>query len=57
MPRLLRELDRLQQELQVPEDYTWTDSDLMAQVKYGYLQLRKVAELSCQHGLPIIFWA
>ena len=56
-PRLLQELDRLQKELQWPENYIWTDGDPMAQVKYGYLQLRKAAELSCQHDLPIIFWA
>ena len=30
--------------------------DPLVAVKAAYLQLRRAAELSCRHGLPIIFW-
>jgi len=56
-PRLLNELDRIQVELKAPENYVWAQGDPLAEVKYGYMQLRRAAELSCHHGLPIIFWA
>ena len=54
--RLLHELEPLNRDLKSPNDYIWANDDPMAPVKYGYSQLRTVAELSCQHGLPIIFW-
>ena len=55
-PRLLHELDLVQAELQVPEGYAFPADDPLRPVKGAYLQLREVAELSCQHGLPAIFW-
>ncbi len=55
-PRLIRELDFVQVTLQVPEDYEYPGEDPLFDVKAAYLQLRAVAELSCRHGLPIIFW-
>ena len=55
-PRLLRELDLVQEELQVPDSYEWTKDDPLAAVKTAYLQLREIAVLSCHHSLPIIFW-
>jgi hypothetical protein len=54
-PRLLRELDMVQAELSVPADYQYSAEDPLAAVKEAYWQLREVAELSCRHGLPIIF--
>jgi hypothetical protein len=55
-PRLLRELERVQEELQVSSDYQYPQEDPLIAVKTAFLQLREVAQLSCQHGLPIIFW-
>lgn len=55
-PRLLRELALVQAELQVPDRYDYPQDDPLLSVKAAYLQLREVAELSCQHRLPIIFW-
>jgi hypothetical protein len=55
-PRLLRELDYVQQSLQAPEDGEILPDDPLFVVKDAYLQLRKIAELSCQHGLPVIFY-
>jgi hypothetical protein len=55
-PRLLRELDFVQAALQVPEGYAYPAEDPLVAVKAAYLQLQEIAELSCQHGLPIIFW-
>jgi hypothetical protein len=55
-PRLLRELDLVQAQLQVPDGYDYPADDPLVEVKAAYLQLREVAQLSCQHGLPIIFW-
>jgi hypothetical protein len=54
--RLLRELDFVQEHLRVPEDYDPPSEDQLASIKFAYLQLREAAELSCRHGLPIIFW-
>ena len=54
--RLCRELDFVQECLQVPEDYNYPRDDPMVDVKGAYLQMREVAKLSRQHGLPIIFW-
>lgn len=54
--RLLQELDFVQDRLQVPESYDFSQDDPLWPVKVAYLQLREVAELSCHHGLPIIFW-
>ncbi len=54
--RLLRELDAVQESLAVPEDYAYPADDPLVGVKAAFLQLRKVAELSCRHGLPVIFW-
>jgi hypothetical protein len=53
--RLLRELKLVQVELRVPDDYECPVDDPLVSVKAAYLQLRKVAELSCRHGLPVIF--
>ena len=39
-----------------PERYEYPQDDPLVAVKAAYLQLREVAELSCRHGLPIIFW-
>ena len=55
-PRLLRELDTVQAELRVPARYEYRADDPLAAVKAAYLQLREVAELSCRHSLPVIFW-
>jgi hypothetical protein len=55
-PRLLRELDWVQRELNVPSGYEYPKEDPLITVKSAYLQLREVAELSCRHGLPVIFW-
>jgi hypothetical protein len=55
-PRLLRELDSVQEHLQVPDDYKYDEKDPLNPVKQDYRQLRKAAELSVRHGLPIIFW-
>lgn len=55
-PRLLRELESVQAELRVPDGYDYQADDPLVAVKAGYLQLREVAELSCRHGLPVIFW-
>jgi hypothetical protein len=53
--RLLKELDLIQNNLQSPPADSLDPSDPLAAVKIAYLQLREVAELSCKHGLPIIF--
>jgi hypothetical protein len=55
-PRLVRELNTVQSKLELPEDYDYGADDPLLAVKAAYLQLRRVAELSCQHGLPVIFW-
>jgi hypothetical protein len=55
-PRLVRELDAIQELLRVPDDWPYPQDDPLGAVKAAYLQLRTVAELSCRHGLPIIFW-
>lgn len=54
--RLLKELDFVQRHLRVPEGYDYPQDDPLVAVKAAYLQLREVAELSCRHALPIIFW-
>lgn len=54
-PRLLRELDFVQKELQAPADYKYSADDPRASVKQAYLQLRQAATLSCEHELPIVF--
>jgi hypothetical protein len=54
--RLLRELDYVQERLRVPESYDYPQDDPLVAVKAAYLELREVADLSCRHGLPIIFW-
>jgi hypothetical protein len=54
--RLQRELALVQAELKVPDQYDYPQDDPLVAVKAAYLQLWKVAELSCQHRLPIIFW-
>ncbi|MEO2088238.1 MAG: hypothetical protein ABGY75_01905 [Gemmataceae bacterium] len=53
--RLLRELSRVQDELQVPDDYKWSADDPLWPVKEAYQQLKQVAELSVRHGLPVIY--
>jgi hypothetical protein len=55
-PRLLRELEIVQLELQVADDVEYSADDPLWVVKEAYLQLRQVADLSCRHGLPVIFW-
>jgi hypothetical protein len=55
-PRLVRELEKVYSELRVPNDYGYPQDDPLIFVKAAYLQLRHAAELSLQHGLPIIFW-
>lgn len=55
-PRLMRELESVQAELRVPDGYEYPADDPLVAVKAAYLQLREIAELSCRHGLPIIFW-
>lgn len=54
--RLRRELDSVQERLGVAEGHDDPPDGPLAAVKTAYLQLRKAAELSCRHGLPIIFW-
>ena len=54
--RLLRELDLVQERLQVSSTYDYSVDDALLAVKAAYLQMREAAELSCRHGLPIIFW-
>jgi hypothetical protein len=54
--RLRRELESLAGHLQVPEDYDYPDDDPLVSVKAAFIQLREVAEASCRHALPIIFW-
>jgi len=54
--RLLQELDLVQGRLKVPEGYDYPQDDPLVAVKAAYLQLREAAELSCRHGLPLIFW-
>jgi hypothetical protein len=55
-PRLLRELESVQAALRAPDAYDYPADDPLVAVKAAYLQLREVAELSCRHELPIIFW-
>ena len=55
-PRLLRELDFVQEHLQVPDGDEYDQADPLSRVKEDYAQLREIAELSVRHGLPIIFW-
>ncbi len=54
--RLLRELDLVQERLQVPSTCDYALEDPLLAVKAAYLQMREAAELSCRQGLPIIFW-
>lgn len=54
-PRLRGELARIEEHLQVPDDFDDPDDPLRA-VKYSFRQLKEVADLSCRHALPIIFW-
>jgi hypothetical protein len=54
--RLLRELEYVQTQLQAPSDYQYPRDDPLIAVKAAYIQLWEVAQLSCQHGVPIIFW-
>jgi hypothetical protein len=54
--RLLRELESVQAELGVQAKYECPDGDPLGAVKTSYLQLREVADLSCRHELPVIFW-
>ncbi len=55
-PRLLRELALVQKHLDTPDDYAYRSQDPLGEVKVAYLQMRKAAELSARHRLPIIFW-
>jgi hypothetical protein len=55
--RLVRELLAVQEHLGVGPDYEFPQDDSLLPVKQAFLQLREVAELSCRHGLPIIFWS
>ncbi len=55
-PRLLRELESVQRELRVPDQYDYPADDPLVSVKAAFLQLREVAQLSCRQELPIIFW-
>jgi hypothetical protein len=55
-PMLRRELDRMQEDLQVPEPYDYSQDDPLIAVRAAYLTIRKAVDLSCQHGLPMIFW-
>ncbi len=54
--KLVRELAAVQAELQVPEKYEYPVDDPLLPVRTAYLQLLEIAELSCRHGLPVIFW-
>ncbi|WP_422929102.1 hypothetical protein [Singulisphaera sp. PoT] len=55
-PRLLRELERVQEVLQAPYPYDYSNDDPLVDVKAAYLHMKKTADISLQHGLPIIFW-
>jgi hypothetical protein len=55
-PRLLRELELVQAALQDAKGCDKPVDGPLVTVKAAYVQLREVAELSCQRGLPIIFW-
>jgi hypothetical protein len=54
--QLRQELGTLIKTLDVPDDYCWSAEDMLAPVKVALVQLRQVAALSCEHGLPIILW-
>ncbi len=53
--RLMNELEIIHEVLQTPCGYLRNNDDPLADVKVAYQQLREVAELSCRHGLPVIF--
>lgn len=55
-PRLLRELQALQSKLHLSDDGDVSAADPLFAVKDAYRQLRMMAELSCRHHLPIIFY-
>lgn len=55
-PRLLRELDGIQESLRAPDEEEFDEHDPLSPVKQDYRQLRDVLLQSARHGLPIIFW-
>jgi hypothetical protein len=54
-PRLLRELDFIAAALQLSAGCDYPADHPLVAVKGAFLQLRKVAQLGCRRGLPIIF--
>jgi hypothetical protein len=54
--KVLRELDRVNQTLRVPDDYQWTENEPLADVKAAIADMRRILSLSCRHRLPVIFW-
>lgn len=54
--RLLVELEKLNEHLQVPDEYRGEPDDHLASVKAAWVQLREMACLSCDRDLPIVFW-
>ncbi len=53
--RLRRELAFVADHL-FPESDNAPEDDPLVKVRAAFLQFKEAAELSCQHGLPIIFW-
>ena len=56
-PRALRELEKLNEHLNVPRNYEWVEEDPLALVKATFDRVREFLELSHRHGLPVIFWS
>jgi len=54
--RALHELQQMNDELQVNDDFEWSDADPLSDVKIAYLQLRQLVEAIVESGLPLIFW-
>lgn len=54
--RLLKELERLANVLQVWGEYKWDERDPLAVVKAALSQLHLIARTSCSKNLPIVFY-
>ena len=53
--RLLKELQQLSGVLGVDDQYDWEEGDPLVEVKMAIAQLYKVAKISCEQNLPVIF--
>jgi hypothetical protein len=56
-PRALREVETVNQSLQVPDPYEWSEDDPLASVKSNFDEVRRILQISVRHGLPVIFWS